>query len=248
MEPELHRVHIGHVDKTPVRIGQPDRIKRYLKNDPVQANVLGKTDHLILTAVEQWPAGSVDQIARLCGHPPSKVRKVVRRFEQAGLVEGDQHGRLYPTAVIRAFAEDRDRLGHRKTRGRAGAERSPSGTRRAHMSEHESGVVEIAARFKEEGILAAAGWRMIINDPYRTQIAPDLWALIPLNGEWSVWHAVEYEKTAIEESRILEKLRPYRVALGMGTGHPLLMVCETQKAAGSLAETCRCASACIAAC
>ena len=248
MEPELHRVHIGHVDKTPVRLGQPDRIKRYLKNDLVQANVLGKTHHLILTAVEQWPAGSVDQIARLCGHPPSKVRKVVRRFEQAGLVEGDEDGKLYPTAVIRKFAENRDRLGHRKTWGRAGAERGPSGTRRAHMSEHESGVVEIAARFKEEGILAAAGWRMIINDPYRTQIAPDLWALIPLNGEWSVWHAVEYEKTANEESRILEKLRPYRVAFGMGRGHPLLMVCETQKAAGSFAETCRCASACIAAC
>ena len=32
--------------------------------------------------------------------------------------------------------------------------------------------------------------------PYRTQIAPDLWALIPLNDEWAVWHALEYEKTA----------------------------------------------------
>ena len=103
------------------------------------------------------------------------------------------------------------------------------------MSEHEAGVVEIAARIKKEGKFAAAGWRMIINLPNCTQIAPDLWALIPLNGKWSVWHAVEYEKTATKESRILEKLRPYRVALGMGRGHPLLMVCETQKAAESFA-------------
>ena len=174
MEPELHRVHVEPVAKAPVRLGQPERIKGYLKHDPVQANVVGKTDHLILTAVEGWPAGSVDQIARLCGHPPSKVRKVVRRFERAGLVEGDEDGKLYPTAVIRKFAEHRDRLGHRKTRGRAGAERSPTGKRRAHMSEHEAGVVEIAARFKEAGIFAAAGWRMIVAFPYRTQIVPDL--------------------------------------------------------------------------
>ena len=235
MEPELYGIHIGYVDKTPVRLGQPERIKRYLEDDPVHANVKGTTDHLILTAVEEWPAGNVEQIAHLCGHPPSTVRKVVRRFERVGLVEGDQHGRLYPTAVIRAFAEEQDRLGHRKTRGRAGAERSSSGRRRRHMSRHETGVVGIAARFKGEDIFAAAGWRMIVNFPYHTQITPDLWALIPLNDEWAVWHAVEYEKTATEESRISDKLRPYRVALGMGKGHPLLMVCETQKAAESFA-------------
>ena len=236
MEPELHRVHVEPVAKAPVRLGQPERIKSYLKDHPVHAIVQGKTSHLILTAVEEWPAGSVDQMARLCGHPPSTVRKVVRRFEQVGLVEGDEDGKLYPTAVIRAFAEDRDRLGHRKSRGRAGAERSPTGKRRAHMSEHEAGVVEIAARFKEAGIFAAAGWRMIVAFPYRTQIVPDLWALIPLNDTWAVWHAVEYEKTATEEGRIGDKLRPYRVALGMGKSHPLLMVCETEKAAERFTE------------
>ena len=235
MEPALHAINVGHVAKAPGRLGQPERIKRYLEHDPVQANVLGKTDHLILTAVEEWQAGSVDQIARLCRHPPSKARTVIRRFEAAGLVD-DDGGMLYPTDRIRVLAEHRDRLGRRKARGRAGAERSPSGSRRAHMSEHEAGVVEIAARFRKEGMFAAAGWRMIINFPYRTQIAPDLWALIPLNDGRAVWHALEYEKTATEESRISDKLRPYRVALGMGRGRPLLMVCETQKAAESFAE------------
>ena len=235
MMPESRKIRIGYVDKPPVRLGQPERIKSYLKDHPVHAIVQGKTSHLILTAVEEWPAGNVDQMARLCGHPPSTVRKVVRRFEQVGLVEGDEDGKLYPTAVIRAFAEDRDRLSHRKSRGRAGAERSPTGKRRAHMSEHEAGVVEIAARFKEAGIFAAAGWRMIVAFPYRTQIVPDLWALIPLNDTSAVWHAVEYEKTATEEGRIGDKLRPYRVAVGMGEGYPLLMVCETEKAAESFA-------------
>ena len=60
--------------------------------------------------------------------------------------------------------------------------------------------------------------------------------LLIQKSEWSVWHAVEYEKTATKESRISDKLRPYRVALSMGKGHPLLMVCETQKAAESFAE------------
>ena len=196
MEPDLHMIHAEPVAKAPVRLGQPERIKGYLKHDPVQANVVGKSDHRILTAVEEWQAGSVDQIARLCGHPTSKVRKAIRRFEKAGLVEGDEDGKLYPTDRIRVLAEHRDRLSRRKARGRAGAERSPSGRRRAHMSEHEAGVVEIAARFRKEGMFVAAGWRMIINFPYRTQIAPDLWALIPLNDEWAVWHALEYEKTA----------------------------------------------------
>ena len=188
-----------------------------------QPNVLGKTDHLILTTVEEWQAGNVDQIARLCGHPPSKVRKVIRRFEQAGLVEGDKDGKQYPAVVTRKFAEVRDRLGHRKTRGRAGAEWSPSGSRRAHMSEHEPGVVELAARFRKERIFAAAGWRMVVDFPYRTQIAPDLWALIPLNDGRTLWHAVEYEKTAIKDSLITLKLKPYRLALDMGRGHPLLI-------------------------
>ena len=142
---------ISNAGVAPAHPGQPERIEtEYIVQDPIQANVLGKTDHKVLTTVEEWPGCSTRQLARLCGHPPSKVRGTIDRFVKAGLMERNADGTLYPTELILKLAEDRDRLGHRKTRGRAGAERSPGGGRRAHMSRHESGVVELAIRFKRE--------------------------------------------------------------------------------------------------
>ena len=222
--------------KAPVDPGRPEQIETHLERDPVLANTAGCTDHRILTAIEEWPGCRIGQLARLCGHPASTVRKAAARFVAAGLVDREADGAHYPTEVILKMAEDRDRLGHRKTRGRAGAERSPGGGRRAHMSRHETGVVELAIRFRREGCCVASGWRMVDDHGGRTQVSPDLWAVVPLGDGRALWHAVEYERSATTESAIARKLRPYRCAQEMGEGQPVLMVCETEAAAAEFAD------------
>ena len=217
--------------KAPAGPGLPERIEKHLEKDPVLANCLGRTDHKILSAIEEWAGCRIAQLARLCGHPSSTVRGAVHRFAEAGLVNREADGSLYPTELILKMAEDRDRLGRRKTRGRAGAERSPGGGRRIHMSRHESGVVELAIRFRREGFCVAAGWRMVVDHRNRTQVSPDLWALVPMRGGRGMWHAVEYERSATSPGAIERKLRPYRCALHMGEGQPVLMVCETDTSA-----------------
>lgn len=221
--------------KAPADPGRPERIETHLQRDLVLANTSGCTEQRILSAIEEWPGCRVGQLARLCGHPASAVRKAAACFVEAGLVDREADGAHYPTEVILKMAEDRDRLGHRKTRGRAGAELSPGGGRRAHMSRHESGVIELAIRFRREGFCVAAGWRMVDNHGGRTQVSPDLWALVPLGDGRGLWHAVEYERSATKRSAIERKLRPYRCAMQMGEGQPVLMVCETAAAAAEFA-------------
>ena len=217
--------------KAPAGPGRPDRIEAHLERDPVLSSCAGSTDYRFLAAIEEWPGCRVGQLARLCGHPPSAARGAVERFARAGLVEREAGGGIYPTDLILRMAEERDRLGHRKTRGRAGAERSPSGGRRVHMSRHESGVVELAVRFRRERVFVAAGWRMVIDHHGQTQVTPDLWALVPMADGRGLWHAVEFERSATSERSVERKLRPYQVTWEMGMGQPTLMVCETETAA-----------------
>ena len=128
----------------------------------------------------------------------------------------NDEGLFYPTGVVQTFAEERDRLARRKSRDRAGVERSPSGKRRAHMRKHESGVIELAVRFKNQGIFVGAGWRFATNHFGRTQITPDLWVLVSLGDGRAMSHTVEYERSAVSPKAILKKLRPYRLAWDMG--------------------------------
>ena len=231
MQPSIFTAATMTSARTPAGPGVPERVETHLERDPVLSNCAGRTDYKLLTAIEEWPGCRAGQLARLCRHPASAVRRAVDRFAAAGLVEREGGGEIYPTDLILRAAEERDRLGHRKTRGRAGAERSPSGGRRIHMSRHESGVIELAIRFRQERIFVAAGWRMVVDHHGQTQVSPDLWALIPMGDGRGLWHGVEYERSATSEGAIERKLRPYRAALEMGMGLPLLMVCETEAAA-----------------
>lgn len=235
MEPESRTDRVLGVERPTNQHGRPEHVHTFLAQDPVVSNVMGRTDYLVLKALEGWPGCSIRQLARLCGHPKSAISDIVAGFLQSGLLEWDA-GLLYPTALIEAFAEERDRLARRKYRGRAGAERSPTGKRRTHMRRHEAGVIELAIRFREAGIFVAAGWRFGMYIAGRTQVTPDLWALVPLGDGRAMWHAVEYERSAVGEKRILKKMRPHQVAWQLGQAVPLLMICETAAAARRFQE------------
>ena len=151
----------------------PGDLHAFLEQDPVMINLRGSTDYLVLTTLEEWPDCSLQELAQLSGHPQSAVKAIASRFAQSGLLEWDDD-RIYPTSLIQSFAEERDRLARRKGRGRAGAERSPSGKRRAHMGKNEPGVIRLAVRLKGQKMFGGAGWRLGIHYGYRTQIKPDL--------------------------------------------------------------------------
>ena len=233
---------IGRVDRIigvgtpPKNAGHPENIDEFAAQDAVLSTVMGSTDYLFLRTIEEWQGCNIRQLAGLCGHPESAIKGLVARFAAAGLVEWGDDSLLYPTEVVRSFAEERDRLARRKSRGRAGAERSPSGKRREHMRRHESGVIELALCFKTQMLFAGAGWRLTVNYPARTQMKPDLWVLIPLGDGRAMWHAVEYERSAISWKAIKRKLRPYLVAWDLGQAQPLLVVCHTEAAARRFEE------------
>ncbi len=216
MDPISRLDRVTGVGTPPKNPGRPENIDGFLAHDPVLSTVMGSTDYLVMSTIEEWPGCSVRQLAALCGHPESTIKQIVARFAAAGLVEREGEGLLYPTEVVQAFAEERDRLARRKSRDRAGVERSPSGKRRAHMRKHESGVIELAVRFKNQGIFVGAGWRFATNHFGRTQITPNLWVLVPLGDGRAMWHTVEYERSAVSPKAILKKLRPYRLAWDMG--------------------------------
>ena len=238
IEPMVPQSSVGRVlgaGALPNNPGRPENLHAFLEQDTVMINLRGSTDYLVLTTIEEWPGCSLRELAQLSGHPQSMIKNIVARFGQSKLVEWNDD-RLYPTKLVHSFAEERDRLARRKSRGRAGAERSPSGKRRAHMRKHESGVIRLAGRFKGQTMFAGAGWRLGVHYGHRTQIKPDLWVLVPLGDGWAMWHAVEYERSAVGEKRILKKLLAYEVAWQLGQAVPLLMICETEVAARRFQE------------
>ena len=130
-----------------------------------------RSDHRILVALEEWAGSSERRLGKLSGHH-KEAEETIRRFIKKGLAE--RVGRLlYPTRLIQEWAVERDRLARRRSRGRAGAERSVTGRRREHMGRHDAGVNELATVFLQCGVYAAPGWKLTINYPNKTQIAPD---------------------------------------------------------------------------
>ena len=72
--------------------------------------------------------------------------------------------------------------------------------------------------------------------PGVTQIRPDLVVLVADGPLGSGAYCLEYERSATTPSEIFEKISPYRKCAAIGRHVPLLMVCETERAAERFAE------------
>ena len=73
---------------------------------------------------------------------------------------------------------------------------------------------------------AYSGLRMVINFPGETQVAPDVWLIMPMGNGWGLLVAGEYEQSAFTDNRAKKKLKPYNVARRLGAEVPMLMACK----------------------
>ena len=67
---------------------------------------------------------------------------------------------------------------------------------------------------------------MVINFPGETQVAPDVWLIMPMGNGWGLLVAGEYEQSAFTDNRAKKKLKPYNVARRLGAEVPMLMACK----------------------
>ena len=73
---------------------------------------------------------------------------------------------------------------------------------------------------------ATSGLRMVINFPDETQVAPDVWLIMPMGNGWGLLVAGEYEQSANIPARAEKKLKPYNVARLLGAEVPMVMTCK----------------------
>ena len=209
----------------PGPVGRPEEIEAWFHAEMSLSAMQGVPQRRVFEWINSFPGSAQGVLASGIGHPPSKVKEVLRAFGDAGLV-ADLDERAYLELKGRSAAAGRDRQHPNTVHNRLGIYTRPDSSYRRDQREHDHGVARLAAIFRKAGIQAEAGWRLeIIYDDGR-QIRPDLWALIPAGGGWAMWHAVEYERSALAESQIPGKLRPYReAARDKGAPWPMLMVC-----------------------
>ena len=214
----------------PGPLGQPERTREWLDGQPHLLALQGVPQRKLFERVNGFPGSPTEALAGGIGHPSSKARAILKTFSNTGLV-AILDRRPYLEHGGRVAAARRDRQNPNTVHARLGVYTRPGSTYREQQRDHDQGVAKLAALFGRAGMQAEAGWRLeIIQNSF--QIRPDLWVLIPAGDGSAMWHAVEYERSALAESQVNRKLGPYRTA--MDEGHPwsMLMVCGRGKRSG----------------
>ena len=142
---------------------------------------------------------------------------------------------LYLTSEGEILAAKMDRVHVNVLRDRFGEYRTARG--RIRKASHDSRAHRFQAQYLKKGgnrrliaierrWFATSGLRMVINFPGDTQLAPDLWLIIPIGNGRGLLVPVEYEQTAVADNAVRNKLRPHFVVRELNAPFPLLMACN----------------------
>ena len=212
----------------PGPLGVPENLGQVVQNDATLAAVCGVPKNAAFEWVENWPGSRTTEVAEGIGQPRSAVKKIVEELIAAGLVRCYQNA-FYPDQAGLNAAARRDRVSYmtvnRRLRGYL------KDARCSHMKHHDLAVARLALQFRKEKMFVAPGWRHVINLPDKTQVAPDLWLLLPIGDGRGIWTCVEYERSAKADFKIDGKIGPYRSLLLEGQAVPMLMVTEEREPA-----------------
>ena len=207
----------------PGLLGVPENLGQVVQNDATLSAVCGVPKNAAFEWIENWPGSRTSEVAEGIGQPRSAVRAIVEELIAAGLVRRYQGAFYLDREGLKAAAR-RDRVSYMTVNRRLRGYLKDS--RCSHMKKHDLAVVRLALKFKKAGWFVAPGWRHVINLPDKTQVAPDLWLLLPIGDGRGIWTCVEYERSATDASKIDGKIGPYRTLLLEGQAVPMLMVTE----------------------
>ena len=210
-------------------LGRPENIDRWLGRNPDLAVLEGPRAYRVFMTVAEFPAVRSAQLRRIVGGTAAQVRRILDDFVETGLA-AEFDGRYYLAELGMRRAATLSRVSPSVVRRRHGAYLEQ--WYREHEAQHNDGVNRLVARFAREGVAAVAGWRGEVNVPDVTQVRPDLLAPVVSGPYGGGFHSLEYER--FTGSRPTEsKLGPYRRLALLGRPLPVLMVCDTGRAAES---------------
>ena len=218
---------------TPMTVGRAERLTRWRHNNADTVAITDSLAYAAFMAVAQFPAMRGGELSRLLNAAPRQVNASLARLVDVGLIDRFDN-RCYLTEQGLHRAANISRLLASALTRRHGAYLLPSFLHR--QRHHDSGINQLVLQFASEGASAFVGWRGEINVPGVTQIRPDLVVLVSDGPLGSGAYCLEYERSATAPSEVIEKIRPYRKCAAVGRHVPLLMVCETEQAAGRFAE------------
>ena len=142
---------------------------------------------------------------------------------------------LYLTPEGETLAAAMDRVHVNVLRDRLGEYKTARG--RIRKASHDSRAHRFQAEYLKKGgnrrltsldrlRFATSGMRMVFNLADKTQLAPDVWLIMPIGDGGGLLVAVEIEQTAEKPAQVDGKLRPHFVARELKSPFPLLMACK----------------------
>ena len=208
-------------------LGRPENVGRWLARNPDLAALDGPRAYRVFMTVAEFPALRASHMRSIVGGSSAEVSRVLDDFVSTGLV-AEFDGRYYLAELGMRRAAALSRVSAAAIRRRHGAYLDE--WYREHEALHNDGLNRLVARFAQDGVAVAAGWRGEVNVPKVTQVRPDLLVPVVAGPHGGAYHALEYERTARASQRVENKLRPYRRMFEMGPPLPVLMVCDSQQA------------------
>ena len=207
------------------QVGLPEVEISTLERDPKVVAMRGVPQRKIYEWVNSFPCCDTRLISLGVRHPQSKIKDGVAAFAAADLMDVLE-GCMYLSYYGRIEASHRDRTTSNVQHGRLGAYTAPDPSHRLKDRVHEQAVALTASQLQKEGIIVFPGWRLEITYPGKgnTQLRPDLWILVPLDGGRAMWLAVEVERSATAVSSITHKLGHFRIAKDLGEAWPVLVI------------------------
>ena len=203
-------------------LGRPENIDRWLGRNADLAVLEGPRAYRVFMTVAEFPAMRAWQVRRIAGGSSAQVARILDDCVNTGLV-AELDGRYYLAGQGMRRAATLSRVSAAVIRRRHGAYLEQ--WYREHELGHNDGLNRLVARFAQEGVAVAAGWRGEVNVPDVTQVRPDLLAPVVAGPYGSGYHFLEYERST-EVVRSERKLGPYRRMAHIGRALPMLVVCD----------------------
>ena len=212
-------------------VGRPQLVARGEDEDeqPALAVVLnGVTTHRIIDLVLEFSGMRARHLNLLCPYTAEPMDQILLRLVNREVLQ-DRQGMYYLGPAGMIYVAHRDRTSLRELQARVASEIKADHVRVGARLRHTDGVNDIVVALKLAGVTVHAGRLLVINIPDATQLDPDIFMEVEFQGQRNVV-CIEYERSAIFEGDIVEKLEPWMTAMDHDLAYVVAFVCETQPA------------------
>ena len=212
-------------------VGRPQLEARGVNRDnqPALAVVLnGVPTNRIIDLVLEFPGIRARHLNRLLPYTFEPMAQILGRLGDREILQ-ERRGMHYlgPEGMI--YVARRDRTSLRELQARVASEIHADHDRVGARWRHTDGVNDIVVALKAAGVTVHAGRLLVINIPDGTQLDPDILMEVEIAGERTLV-CIEFERSAIGEGDIREKLEPWNIAMDHDLPRFVAFVCETSPA------------------